>query len=244
MGDEGLQTVLKPARSTTGQAGVAVDAWIEDQAPSAARTPRAGVGSAVELSPVGWVPAGAIGVKRWIIYGKRFARLSSASNWWIGDWMRYGNERYGEKYGAAAKATGYDRQTLMNMAYVASRFSVERRRCGVSWSHHAELAALPVTEQDSWLDLSEREHLTVRSLRDEVRRGLSAPRKSNPPADGQVVIAKPTGRACPYCGCPMPPGGPAAVTNPLAHAPELRQLYEPRFGAVVRLECDLPLRLR
>ena len=183
-------------------------------------------------------------VKRWITYGKRFARLSSASNWWIGDWIRYGNAHYGEKYGAASKTTGYDRQTLMNMAYVSSRFSIERRREGVSWSHHAELAAFPDAQQDAWLDLTEREHLTVRNLREEVRRGLSAQRKPSP-GDADPSDTAKDGRLCPYCGHPMPAAratsGTASSTG-VAQTP-VRPPLEPAIDAPILRERDLPQRL-
>jgi hypothetical protein len=185
-------------------------------------------------------------VKRWITYGKRFARLGSASNWWIGDWIRYGNAHYGEKYGAASKTTGYDRQTLMNMAYVSSRFSVERRREGVSWSHHAELAALPDAQQDTWLDLTEREHLTVRSLRDEVRRGLNAHRNPSPRDANPNATAKDSSRVCPYCGSPMPAAGAAsgpASSTGAAHVSTLRPLLGPAIGAPTLRQRDLPPRL-
>ena len=82
----------------------------------------------ISVSAVGWTPGGPLHVRRWVACGKRLVAVRSASSWWIGDWMRYGNAQYGEKYGAASLATGYDRQTLMNLAYVASRFPVERRR--------------------------------------------------------------------------------------------------------------------
>ena len=44
---------------------------------------------------------------------------------------------YGERYELAAKVTGYDAQTLMNMFYVASRFEISRRREKLSFSRHA-----------------------------------------------------------------------------------------------------------
>jgi hypothetical protein len=139
---------------------------------------------------------------QWLGYGKRFVRLGSASNWWIGDWMRYGNARYGEKYGAASKQTGYDRQTLMNMVYVASRFDPARRRTTVSWSHHAELAPLPNHEQDTLLELVEREHLTVRSLRDEIRHRQKRP--GSHLSTTAVSSASDSAPVCPLCGGPLP----------------------------------------
>ncbi len=187
----------------TARVSQAVDAPVHGRRPAGLSPQQRGGDGAVDLTPVGWTPDVAMNVKHWITYGKRFARLGSASHWWIGDWMRYGNARYGEKCGAASKATGYDRQTLMNMAYVASRFSTERRRECASWSHHAELAALPAAQQDVWLDLTEQERLTVRSLREAVRRGLTEDGKPH------RRVADPSGKAdesafvCPHCGRPI-----------------------------------------
>jgi hypothetical protein len=158
----------------------------------------------ISVSAVGWTPGGPLHVRRWVACGKRLVQVRSASSWWIGDWMRYGNAQYGEKYGAASLATGYDRQTLMNLAYVASRFPVERRRANVSWSHHAELAALPQAEQEAWLDRVERDRLSVRSLREEARRELSRRRRFQRPGTDAVDIHAREGQACPHCGSRIP----------------------------------------
>jgi hypothetical protein len=80
--------------------------------------------------------------------------------------VRYGAGRYGHKYAAATRVTGYDRQTLMNMVYVATSFQISRRRENLSWSHHAELAALEIEEQERWLNLATAQRLSVRDLRE------------------------------------------------------------------------------
>src|SRR5687768_3997103 len=92
----------------------------------------------VGLTSKSWSPRGAPTVADWVRLGRGLGALGRASGWWIGDWLRYGNARYGERYGAAARITGYDVQSLMNMAYVAGRFEVSRRRESLSFSHHAE----------------------------------------------------------------------------------------------------------
>ena len=100
--------------------------------------------------------------------GRRLARLGRPG-WWIGDWLRFGAEAFGERYAPAARTTGYDRQSLMNMVYVASKIEPGRRREQLSWSHHAELAALEPADQDRWLDHAVDERLSVRSLREAIR---------------------------------------------------------------------------
>jgi hypothetical protein len=95
--------------------------------------------------------------------------MGRCGQWGIGDWILYGNAKFGERYTRAATITGYDAQTLMNMVYVASKFEISRRREALSWSHHESVAALDREEQERWLDLAAAERLSVADLRVEVR---------------------------------------------------------------------------
>jgi hypothetical protein len=79
-------------------------------------------------TPSAWAPGEELTVRGWIQQGRWLGALGRACAWWIGDWIRYGNARYGDRYTAAAQVTRYDVQSLMNMAYVAGRFEVSRRR--------------------------------------------------------------------------------------------------------------------
>jgi hypothetical protein len=126
-------------------------------------------GPSASVTSVAWLPVGELTLTAWADFGKRLGTLGRGVGWWIGDWLLYGNERYGEKYSRASRITGYDAQTLMNMVYVASRFAPDRRREQLSWSHHAELAAFELGDQERWLELAIRERISVRSLRLEVR---------------------------------------------------------------------------
>jgi hypothetical protein len=91
------------------------------------------------------------------------------SNWWVGDWLQYGAARWGEKYVEASRITGFDAKTLRNIAYVAARFDLSRRRDKLTWTHHAEVAALDVPDQDLWLDRALKERLSARDLRVALR---------------------------------------------------------------------------
>jgi hypothetical protein len=153
------------------------------------------------LSGTAWVPEGDLALAQWLEYGRRLGQLGRGVAWWIGDWLRYGNLRYGEKYSRAARATGYDAQSLMNMAYVASRFAPDRRREQLSWSHHAEVASLEPAEQDRWLDLAEGERLSVHSLRLEVRTSKRTERHepTQHRARTDAGGARPRSVVCPRC---------------------------------------------
>ncbi|HEU5354407.1 MAG TPA: hypothetical protein VFU65_08090 [Actinocrinis sp.] len=123
----------------------------------------------VTVSATHWKPWEELDLAEWTVLGRRLGSIGRGVAWWIGDWVNYGNTKFGEKYSRAAKITGYDVQSLMNMSYVASRFDGPRRRESLSWSHHAELAALPVEYQEMWLESAQRDRISVRGLRESVR---------------------------------------------------------------------------
>jgi hypothetical protein len=149
---------------------------------------------------VAWLAHTELTSVEWESYGPRIGLMSKGTNWWLGDWVRFGQRRYDRRYRDAAALTGYDEQTLMNLAYVAGRIEISRRREDVSWSHHAELAKLENHDQDEWLDRVLEERLSVRKLRAELRqsrqatvaRTAASDESSLAPSDGSVV--------CPHCG--------------------------------------------
>lgn len=188
-----------------------------------------------ELTSVAWSPGSDLPYEEWLRVGGRLGVAGRSAGWWLGDWLRYGTARYGMKYTAALRVTGYDRQTLMNMVYVATRFDASRRRESLSWSHHAELAGLEASEQDQWLERACADRLTVRELRLELhgaRRQIAAEQDAdqageNAPADaGERAAAESNRRPrngrsnqrvaplkCPHCGRPIDDALVAAATS-------------------------------
>jgi hypothetical protein len=120
----------------------------------------------------------------WLRLGREISRRSSASAWWLGDWLLFGERRYAGRYRAAIDSSGLDYQTLRNYAWVARAFAPSRRRDTLSFQHHVELAALPEPQQELWLNRAER----LRWSRNELRRQLSAARTAgDPPGRSSVV---------------------------------------------------------
>jgi hypothetical protein len=128
------------------------------------------------ITPTSWDVHEEISFEEWIAQGRKFGLIGRAAGWWIGDWLRFGNAKYGERYTRAARITGYDTQTLTNMVYVATSIATCRRHEKLSWSHHAEVAALDEEAQERWLSWAEKEGMSVRSLREMIcheRRALT-----------------------------------------------------------------------
>ncbi len=119
---------------------------------------------------------------QWVEMGRTLCANEKAVGWWIGDWWRHGH-RYGERASAAARDVfGRTFQTLRNIGCVAATFETSRRRDTLSFSHHAEVAALPAAQADELLDLAEREEWSKRELRAEVNQRRNAVRQVQPPA--------------------------------------------------------------
>jgi hypothetical protein len=133
-----------------------------------------------EVSPVGWQPEPNMSFEEWREAGLQLGQIARATQWWIGDWLNYGATTYGEKYVQAIEETGYDIQSLMNMAYVAGQFEISRRRENLSWSHHCDLAGMEPDEQEDLLDRAEQEGLSTRQLRVAAKGNGRAPAKEPP----------------------------------------------------------------
>ena len=96
----------------------------------------------------------------------------------IDEWMRYG-DRYAQGYTLFEE---YEESSVRHMQRVAKAIPFVRRRTGVSWSSHAEIASRPQEEQEQWLD-----ELEMGMTRAELRLSL----------DGRDPVEK---AHCPTCG--------------------------------------------
>lgn len=152
------------------------------------------------VTATSWDPHQNISFPEWVEHGRRLGRMGRGIGWWIGDWLRFGNATYGERYAPVARMTGYDRQSLMNMVYVASSVEPARRREELSWSHHAEIAALEPAEQDAWLDRAVRDRLSVRCLREAIRNERRAATAEQRSAERRPARDDVADVVCPSCG--------------------------------------------
>jgi len=78
-------------------------------------------------------------------------QLHESSCWIIGDLINYGEKVYGQTYAQAVEATGLAEQTLTNYASVCGRIPRSRRRLGLKFGVHAEVAYMAPKERDGWL---------------------------------------------------------------------------------------------
>ena len=134
----------------------------------------AGDGSKILTTRVGLsIPEG-MTFELWEMAGPKIFGLLDSFAWCIGDWLIYGQDRYADRYRRAVQDAGLDYQTLRNYAWIARKFTMARRRAGLSFQHHAEVASLPGAEQDAWLDRAEQAGWSRNMLRRQLKESRSA----------------------------------------------------------------------
>jgi len=124
----------------------------------------------VSLAPTALVFSRRLNIDEWGALGCVLWQSAKSHQWWIGDWWCDGSHSYGERKAKAKASTALGREygTLANYGYVARAFETSRRRENVPWSHHYEVAPLSPEKQEHWLDIAERENLSLPKLQDKI----------------------------------------------------------------------------
>jgi hypothetical protein len=112
-------------------------------------------------------------IEKWLEVGTLLTGMESSLNWWIGDWLVFGEHTYGQKYSQAESVTKHRQDYLKACNFVSSKVPASNRIVGLSWSHHREVAALPVVEQKKWLTQALENEWTVSELRINMRKSLA-----------------------------------------------------------------------
>ena len=136
--------------------------------------------------------------KEWVRIGHILRAMEKGVQWWVGDWLAYGENSYGEE---AFAELGRSDKTLANWASVARQIHPSRRVEGVRFSHHAEVAPLPPEEQSEVLREVKEGNLTV----GQTRERREQKQRARAEAEGRECGSKPITveiPECPTCGAP------------------------------------------
>ena len=136
------------------------------------------VGDGVEITSLGLVVSGEMEIESWLDLGYTLAGLRRAFTWAIGDWLNYGEFRYGEKYAQGEAVTGMNPDYLRNLKWVASRIPLSLRRDNRGLSWHQPVASLESDEEkEYWLMLADTQDWTRAELRARIN-GSQLPQTS------------------------------------------------------------------
>ena len=129
-------------------------------------------------------------IEDWLSIGELLKSIKGSVQFWLGDWLRYGERHYGEMYSQALDTTAYEYGTLKDAKWVAEKVEKSLRKDNLSFNHHKEVAKLQPQEQEHWLEKAESEGLSVRSLRQGI---ADSRRKLSPLPDDKydVIYATP-----------------------------------------------------
>src|SRR5688572_4237519 len=102
--------------------------------------------------------------------GEFILRTARASNFWLADWLRYGESRrdWTERLSQIVDSGVISEKTAKNVRAVGA-IEASRRRDDVEFGHHAEVAGLTPAEQTEWLERAAVEGWTTRDLRLSIR---------------------------------------------------------------------------
>jgi N6-adenosine-specific RNA methylase IME4 len=95
--------------------------------------------------------------------------ISGCIQFWIGDLLKYREQKWG-MYDDVVDQLGYDKSTLKTYKSISENVKPLLRNNNLSFNHHKEVAKLPEPKQIEFLNRAVEEKLTVRDLREEIRK--------------------------------------------------------------------------
>lgn len=129
--------------------------------------------------------------EEWERIGEQLKLMERSVLWWIGDWLNFGEARYGETYSQALETTDKSYQQLADAKWVASKIEPSCRHENLSFTHHRE--ALGSDEPEAVLVWADEEGASVKELRNHVRDAKRGIRHQVQPPTGEysVIYADP-----------------------------------------------------
>lgn len=129
--------------------------------------------------------------EEWERVGGVLGRIGRAHQWWVGDWLNYGERAYGEKYAQAMDTLGLEYSTVSDYAWVARAVTPSVRTETLSWSHHKQVASLSADEQAQWLVASASSGWNANELRGAIRERKALDPPPLPEGQYRVIYADP-----------------------------------------------------
>jgi hypothetical protein len=114
--------------------------------------------------------------KEWEEIGKKLKQFEGSVQFWIGDWLAFGekmkfikNGVRSKLYDEVEKSTGLDRGTLQNYKSIAEKVDPSLRNERLTYSHYSVVAPLPPEKQKMYLEIAERVGITAKGLRQQIQ---------------------------------------------------------------------------
>jgi N6-adenosine-specific RNA methylase IME4 len=118
--------------------------------------------------------------------------IEGCVQFWIGDCLKYREQKWG-MYDDVAEEIGISKESLRHYKDVAEKIESGNRLPELTYTHHLQVASLPPEKQELFLKKAVDENLTVRELRQEIRKEQREEKQALPLPDNkyQVIYADP-----------------------------------------------------
>lgn len=126
----------------------------------------ADIGQTDEIS---WTGSENMSFDQYQAIGRTFQQIQHSLSWWMGDWMNYGEQKFGDIAAQAVEDTGKSIETLLKWKAVAFRVSRQIRRKELGWTHHFYVAYVPEEYRGPLLDMAVNLDLASRQLKEVVK---------------------------------------------------------------------------
>lgn len=133
----------------------------------------------------------------WSRMGLVFQSMSGSAQWWWGEWLLAGEDRFGENFAQVVDDGLYSEQGLKDIVWVCQRVLPHVREKSLSFEHHRKVAPLDDPDKQAYyLKLAIREKLSAKELAAQILEDLKpAPgnddQDDNPPAVTDLPVAPP-----------------------------------------------------
>ncbi len=111
----------------------------------------------------------------WGALGILLANMTQGLPFAVGDWLNYGEDRYGEKASQFIDSNNWTAETVRTYRWVASRVAMGIRRSDLSFKHHQIIAKLDPELQCKWLKLAADGEWTAARLSQALKAGEDLP---------------------------------------------------------------------
>lgn len=133
-----------------------------------------------------------VSLDEWKLVFGSLKKIEGCVQFWIGDALAYRDQRWG-MYDDVVEETGYSKQAIADIKYVSEKVKPSSRNEDLTFTHHKAVASLPPEKQEIFLQKAVDEKLSVRDLREEIKKESRSSLKSPevPAGKYQVIYADP-----------------------------------------------------
>lgn len=124
---------------------------------------------AFTLAPSMLVIEGHQPIEKWEEAGRVIFGLQRSVYWWIGDFLKYGEAKFGDDIYQAID-DNVSLYLLNRCAAVSREFAPDERNMNLSWTHHQALCGLKKPMQRALLVQAEENHWDSRQMREHIAR--------------------------------------------------------------------------